>query len=139
MPDCPNNGLTGATCGLRIFVCLFIFGTATATTPERLFAAFTPNLGHVLAVLADGFATFATRFARFVCVEFVRGAFGVGSAPTFTGDFTLFGLIHRGKPAHGTTIRASFLIFNCVTCLSVSHLIHSFCVRLPSVVLCCFV
>jgi hypothetical protein len=59
--------------------------------------AFASDVRHVLAIAADGFATFPAGNARFVRGELVRRAFGVRCAPALTRNFTLLGRIHRRK------------------------------------------
>lgn len=60
-------------------------------------ATFTPDRGHMLAILADCFTTLATRYASLIRAELVCIAGCVGGAPPFRRDRALFVLVHRGK------------------------------------------
>ena len=62
-------------------------------------AAATSDRGHVLAIAAHGDATFASRFARFARVEFVRGALGMRRLSTLARDFLLLRAVHRCESA----------------------------------------
>jgi hypothetical protein len=63
----------------------------------------TADHGHVLAVATDCLAAFASGVARFVGIEFVRGALRVRGLTSFARDFALLASIHGRE----STITAS--------------------------------
>src|SRR3954447_15453874 len=65
----------------------------------RPLAAFTTDLGHVLAIATHCFATFATGGASLFGAKLVSGALLVGRMTAFAGDLTLLRLVHGGEAA----------------------------------------
>jgi hypothetical protein len=63
------------------------------------FAALLTDFRHVLAVTADGFATLAACFARFVRVELVGSSLFMRRAPTLAGDLALLVVVHCRETA----------------------------------------
>jgi len=80
---------------------VFASGASVAATllPAARFAALATDLGHVLAILADGHTALATGGASLVRRKFVSSALLMGSTTTFAGDLALLLGIHRGEPA----------------------------------------
>jgi len=95
--DCSTSTLLTAVRfdghGLLLLLLLLLL---TAAGVPRM-AAFTPDRGHVLAVLADCFTTLAARHAGLIRAELVCIAGCVGGASTFRRDRALLVLVHRGK------------------------------------------
>jgi hypothetical protein len=67
------------------------------------FATTTSDHGHVVAIATHGLATLAACIARFIGIEFVRGALGVSGLAAFARDLALLAAIHRRE----ATIAAS--------------------------------
>jgi hypothetical protein len=62
-------------------------------------ATFPADGGHVGAIAADRLSALPPGNPRFVGGELVRRSLGMGRTAAFARDLTLFGRVHRRKPA----------------------------------------
>jgi hypothetical protein len=74
---------------MRVHLC-----TRSRARVTTRFAAATADHRHVLAIAAHGLSALAARVARFVGIEFVRGALCVRGLSTLARDLALLTPIH---------------------------------------------
>src|SRR5690349_16821166 len=74
------------------------------------FATLTANFRHVFSILTDRFTAFMACFARFFGTKLVCGAFFMSSMTALAGYLPLLVLVHRGKTTLAGSMPATLII-----------------------------